>query len=82
MGDFYELFHDDAHVAARELGIALTSRAKGEERIPMCGVPYHSVRGHVGKLVDAGHRVAICDQVEEASAGKTNSVMKADRRLW
>src|SRR5437868_4296897 len=71
LGDFYELFFEDARTAAEILGITLTSRAKGDDRIPMCGVPHHSVRVHVGRLVEAGHRVAICDQVEEATAGKT-----------
>jgi DNA mismatch repair protein MutS len=71
LGDFYELFFEDARQAAELLGITLTSRPKGEERIPMCGVPHHSARLHIARLVEAGLRVAICDQVEEATPGKT-----------
>jgi len=76
LGDFYELFYDDAKVASEILGITLTSRPKGEERIPMCGVPQFNVKLHVARLVEAGHRVAICDQVEEAGATKT--IVKRD----
>jgi DNA mismatch repair protein MutS len=68
MGDFYELFLEDAELAAPLLDIALTSRDKGKpDAVPMCGVPVHSVDGYVKKLVELGHRVAICEQVEEAS---------------
>jgi DNA mismatch repair protein MutS len=70
LGDFYELFFEDAKTAAEVLGITLTSRPKGEERIPMCGVPYHAVKGYLARLVDAGYRVAICDQLEEPGPGK------------
>lgn len=64
MGDFYELFMDDAQVGARVLNITLTSRAKGKDgRIPMAGVPYHAVDAYLNKLVKAGHKVAICEQV-------------------
>ncbi len=70
LGDFYELFFEDARVASEALGITLTSRPKGEERIPMCGVPHHSARLHIARLVELGHRVAICDQVEEPGPGK------------
>src|SRR3990172_6387449 len=66
LGDFYELFYEDAEIAARELEIVLTSREVGKgRRIPMCGVPYHAVMGHVARLVERGHRVALCDQVED-----------------
>ncbi|MCE2470597.1 MAG: DNA mismatch repair protein MutS [Anaerolineae bacterium] len=67
MGDFYEMFDDDAEVAARELDITLTSRAqrKGGEKIPMAGVPYHSVDGYIAKLIEKGFHVAVCDQVTE-----------------
>ena len=67
LGDFYEMFFEDAVRASEILQITLTSRAKGDERVPMCGVPYHSIRGHIARLVEAGLKVAICDQVEEAS---------------
>jgi len=70
LGDFYELFYDDARVAAQILGITLTSRAKGEERIPMAGVPHHSSKGYIARLVAAGHKVAICDQMEVPGPGK------------
>ncbi len=67
MGDFYEMFDDDAEVAARELDITLTSRThrKGGEKIPMAGVPYHSVDGYIAKLIEKGFHVAVCDQVTE-----------------
>ncbi|HKJ86922.1 MAG TPA: DNA mismatch repair protein MutS, partial [Gammaproteobacteria bacterium] len=58
MGDFYEMFHDDAVAASRVLGIALTSRDK-EKKIPMCGVPYHAAAGYIARLVRHGHRVAV-----------------------
>ena len=71
LGDFYELFLDDAIVAARELEITLTARNKEKgTAIPMCGVPYHSAEGYIARLIGRGYRVAICDQLEEASPGK------------
>src|SRR5437868_1442685 len=70
LGDFYELFYDDARVAAQLLGITLTSRAKGDDRIPMAGVPYHAAKAYVGRLVAAGYKVALCDQVEVPGPGK------------
>src|SRR3972149_583229 len=64
LGDFYELFYEDAEIAARELEIVLTSREVGKgRRIPMCGVPYHAVMGHAARLVERGPRVALCDRV-------------------
>jgi len=65
LGDFYEMFFEDAIRAAELLQITLTSRAKGDDRVPMCGVPYHAARGYIGKLVEHGLKVAICEQVEE-----------------
>jgi DNA mismatch repair protein MutS len=66
MGDFYETFFEDAETASRILGIALTSRAReGEKRIPLAGVPYHAAENYVARLVRAGQKVAICDQVED-----------------
>jgi DNA mismatch repair protein MutS len=66
LGDFYELFFEDAVVAARELEITLTSRNKEKgAAIPMCGVPYHAAEGYIARLIQKGHRVAICDQVED-----------------
>ena len=70
LGDFYELFYDDARIAAQVLGITLTSRAKGDERVPMAGVPHHAARAYVARLVAAGHKVAICDQMEVPGPGK------------
>src|SRR5438105_5351466 len=70
LGDFYELFYDDARIAAQLLGITLTSRAKGDDRIPMAGVPYHAAKAYVGRLVAAGYKVALCDQVEVPGPGK------------
>jgi DNA mismatch repair protein MutS len=67
MGDFYELFHDDAQVAARLLGLTLTSRDK---TIPMAGFPHHALDAHLRKLMQAGHRVAVCDQVEDAGLAR------------
>jgi DNA mismatch repair protein MutS len=66
LGDFYEAFYEDAATAARLLGIALTSRQKGEGAIPMAGVPHHAVETYIARLIRAGHKVAVCDQVEAA----------------
>ncbi|HSB15706.1 MAG TPA: hypothetical protein VLE22_14705, partial [Bryobacteraceae bacterium] len=66
LGDFYELFYEDAVTAARELEITLTSRNKEKgQAIPMCGVPYHAAEGYVARLIQRGYRVAICDQTED-----------------
>src|SRR5689334_8988441 len=71
LGDFYELFYDDAVTAARELEITLTARNKEKgQPIPMCGVPYHSAENYIARLIQKGHRVAICDQMEAPSAAK------------
>ena len=71
MGDFYEMFFDDAEVAARALEITLTSRNKKDETpIPMCGFPHRAAPGYISRLLDAGHRVAICDQVEDPATAK------------
>lgn len=71
LGDFYEMFGDDAKIAAQELEITLTSREAGRSgRIPMCGVPYHSVDRYVARLIARGYRVAICDQVEDPKQAK------------
>ncbi len=69
MGDFYELFFEDAKVAARELEITLTARDK-EKTVPMCGVPYHAVEGYLARLLRKGYRVAICDQMEDPKLTK------------
>src|SRR5580704_15817470 len=67
MGDFYELFDDDAETAARVLGLTLTSRDKS---IPMAGFPHHQLEQYLHKLLHLGHRVAVCDQVEDPAAAK------------
>ena len=71
LGDFYEMFFDDALTASRELEITLTGKNCGlEERAPMCGVPYHSVEGYLNRLVSKGYKVAICEQVEDPKEAK------------
>jgi DNA mismatch repair protein MutS len=70
MGDFYELFGEDARIASRELGITLTSREKGEGALPMAGVPVKAYQGYLHQLIRAGHRVAICDQMEDPAQAK------------
>ncbi|MFV0438616.1 MAG: DNA mismatch repair protein MutS [Desulfopila sp.] len=72
MGDFYEMFFDDAEIASKILGITLTSRnnKSDTDKVPMCGIPYHAVQGYLAKLVRAGRRVAICEQVEDPAQAK------------
>lgn len=71
IGDFFEMFFDDARTASRELGLTLTGRDGGlDDRIPMCGVPYHAVDGYIAKLIKKGYRVAVCDQVEDPKLAK------------
>src|SRR3954467_12691945 len=72
MGDFYEIFYEDALVAARALELTLTSRSKDANGggIPMCGVPYHAIDGYIARLVKRGFRVAICEQVEDPRKAK------------
>ncbi|MFD2657124.1 DNA mismatch repair protein MutS [Gracilibacillus thailandensis] len=71
LGDFYEMFFEDAKKAALELEITLTSRdGGGDERIPMCGVPFHSAESYIKALIDKGYKVAICEQVEDPKAAK------------
>lgn len=71
LGDFYEMFFDDALTASRELEITLTGRnCGGEEKAPMCGVPYHAAEGYIAKLIEKGYTVAICEQTEDASEAK------------
>ncbi len=69
MGDFYEMFFEDAVTASKVLGIALTARDRAKE-IPMCGFPFHAASGYIKKLIREGHRVAVCEQVEDAGAAK------------
>ncbi|KNF08923.1 DNA mismatch repair protein MutS [Gottschalkia purinilytica] len=77
LGDFYEMFFDDAIIASRELEITLTGRDCGQqERAPMCGVPFHSADSYIAKLVEKGYKVAICEQIEDAS--KSVGIVKRD----
>ena len=78
MGDFYEMFLEDAITASRELEIALTSRAKNEEgeKNPMCGVPYHAADSYIDKLISKGYKVAICEQLEDPAEAK--GIVKRD----
>ena len=73
LGDFYEMFDEDARLAAKELDLTLTTRDRGkpkEEQTPMCGVPYHSVDAYIARLVAKGYKVAICEQMEDPSQAK------------
>ena len=73
LGDFYEMFDEDARLAARELDLTLTTRDRGkpkEEQTPMCGVPYHSVDSYIARLVQKGYKVAICEQMEDPATAK------------
>ncbi len=73
LGDFYEMFDEDASIAARELDLTLTTRDRGkpkEEQTPMCGVPYHSVDAYIARLVQKGYKVAICEQMEDPALAK------------
>lgn len=65
LGDFYEMFNDDALIASRELNLTLTKRSNSNGSMPMCGVPYHAVEGYIAKLVKKGYRIAICEQTED-----------------
>lgn len=82
MGDFYELFFEDAVIAAPVLGVVLTKRGKNDSQdIPMCGIPHHSTTNYIKKLIDAGHKVAICDQLESPQEAKKRgykAVVKRD----
>lgn len=71
LGDFYEMFFDDAIIASKELDLTLTGKDCGlEERAPMCGVPYHSCEGYIARLVEHGYKVAVCEQTEDPSKAK------------
>ena len=71
LGDFYEMFFDDAVTASRELELVLTGRDCGQdERAPMCGVPFHSAEGYIARLVAKGYKVAICEQTEDPATAK------------
>jgi len=76
MGDFYETFYEDAAICSRVCGLALTSRSKGDNPIPLAGVPYHAVDGYLKKMLQAGYKVAVCEQVEDPKTAK--GVVKRD----
>ncbi|MEF2794984.1 MAG: DNA mismatch repair protein MutS, partial [Hydrogeniiclostridium sp.] len=71
LGDFYEMFFEDAKLVSRELDLTLTGRDCGqEERAPMCGVPFHSAENYIARLVQKGYKVAICEQLEDPALAK------------
>ncbi|MGJ9381493.1 DNA mismatch repair protein MutS [Salipaludibacillus sp. CF4.18] len=70
LGDFYEMFYEDAKKAAKELEITLTARGKGEAGIPMCGVPHHAAANYIAQLIEKGYKVAICEQTEDPAEAK------------
>src|SRR5262245_13397717 len=70
MGDFYELFYEDAKTAAQVLGLALTSRDKGDDPVPMAGFPHHQLDSYLAKIISADYRAAICEQVEDPKLAK------------
>jgi DNA mismatch repair protein MutS len=76
MGDFYETFYEDAQLCSSVLGLTLTSRSKGENPVPLAGVPYHAVDGYLKKMLQAGYKVAVCEQVEDPKTAK--GVVKRD----
>ena len=81
IGDFYECFYEDARTVARTLGVALTARSKGENPVPMAGVPYHALETYLHRMIAAGYKVAICEQMEspkEAKAAGGTGVIKRE----
>ena len=73
LGDFYEMFNEDAKLVSKELDLTLTTRDRNkppEERTPMCGVPYHSCEGYIARLIAKGYKVAICEQTEDPALAK------------
>ncbi len=81
MGDFYELFFEDAEVASRALGIVLTKRGKHHGRdIPMCGVPIHRAEDYLHRLISLGHRVAVCEQIEDPAEAKKRGAKSVVQR--
>jgi DNA mismatch repair protein MutS len=70
LGDFYEMFFEDAQVASRELDIVLTARDGGDGKVPMCGIPYHAMNNYISRLISRGYKIAICEQVEDPREAK------------
>ncbi|HLD69972.1 MAG TPA: DNA mismatch repair protein MutS, partial [Candidatus Omnitrophota bacterium] len=78
LGDFYEMFFDDAKIAANVLDLVLTSRSNGKSaKVPMCGIPYHAADSYIAKLIKAGLKVAICEQLENPSEAE-GPIVKRD----
>ena len=83
LGDFYETFEQDAELAARVLDIVLTSREMGKGvRVPMAGIPHHAADGYIARLVAAGHKVAICEQIGGAGSGPIADRSRCDARRY
>lgn len=90
LGDFYELFDEDAKIASKELDLTLTTRDRkktAEERVPMCGVPYHSYQSYLARLVAKGYKVAICEQMEDPAEARAlwserSSASSPPARWW
>ena len=77
LGDFYEMFFEDAILASHELELTLTGKSAGlEERIPMCGIPYHAVQIYIDKLIEKGYKVGICEQLEDPKTVKKGIVKR------
>src|SRR4030043_236086 len=76
MGDFYETFYEDAKICSGVCGLTLTSRNKGENPVPLAGVPYHAVDGYLKKMIKAGYKVAVCEQIEDPKLA--HGVVKRD----
>src|SRR5690625_1193602 len=81
VGDFYETFADDAELVSKELGITLTKRNNGNDQTPLAGFPYHALDTYLPKLVKRGHRVAVCDQIEDPSEAKKGGRKVVDREV-
>ena len=80
LGDFYEMFYDDAKLVSSELDLTLTGKDCGQnERAPMCGIPYHSCDSYIARLVSKGYKVAMCDQVENPAQAKGVVKREVDR---
>jgi DNA mismatch repair protein MutS len=81
LGDFYEMFYDDARTASKVLSLTLTSRYKGDKAVPMAGVPFHSANNYINKLLKAGYKIAICEQLEEADSAKGDIIERGVIRI-
>jgi len=79
LGDFYELFYEDAHLASSALDIVLTKRGKEEDAMPMCGIPFHSAEVYIGRLIRQGFKVAICEQLETPEEAKKRELQRDEQ---